>query len=111
MSNLYDILEVCLQEIENGADVDTVLFRYPEFADELRPILEVSVKAKSIAVPEPPADAVRRGRAKVLQHAAELREAKVAHPARRLWTVPLRRALVSLAVIAALFISSTGLVQ
>jgi hypothetical protein len=111
MTNLYDVLEICLQDIEQGADVDTVLFRYPEFADELRPILEVSVKARSIVIPEPPADVVRRGRAKVLQHAAELREAKVARPARRLWTVPLRRALVSLAVIAALFISSTGLVQ
>lgn len=110
MSNLYDILEICLQEIDNGADVDTVLFRYPEFAEDLRPILETSVKAKSIAVPEPSVDVVRRNRAKVFQHAAELREARV-QPSRSFWTVSLRRALVSLAVVATLFISSTGLVR
>ena len=110
MNNLYDILEICLQEMENGADVDTVLFRYPEFAEELRPILETSVKAKSVAVPDPSSDIVRHNRAKVLQHAAQLREAK-ARPSRSFWSVSLRRALVSLAVIATLFISSTGLVR
>lgn len=110
MNNLYDVLEICLQEIETGADVDTVLFRYPEYAEELRPILEASVKAKSIASPEPSTDVMRRNRARVLQHAAQMREAKV-QPSRRLWSVPLRRMLVSLAVIAALFISSTGLVR
>jgi Domain of unknown function (DUF5667)/Domain of unknown function (DUF5666) len=110
MNNVYDILEICLRDIENGADIDTVLFRYPEFADELRPILEASARAKSVAVPDPSIDVVRRNRAKVLQHAAQLREAK-AQPSRRLWSVPLRRALVSLAVIAALFLGSTGLVR
>ena len=40
MTDLYDVLETCLQEIENGADVDTVLLRYPEYADELRPIVD-----------------------------------------------------------------------
>ena len=87
-----------------------VLFRYPEHAEELRPILEVSVNAKSIAVPEPSADVVRRNRSKVLQHAAQMREAK-APSTRRLWSVPLRRALVTLMVVGVLFVSSTGLVR
>jgi hypothetical protein len=110
MSDMYDVLETCLQEIENGADVDTVLFRYPEYAEELRPILETSVLAKSLAVPEPSVDVTRRGRAKVLQQAAQMREAK-ANPSRRLWSVPLRRAMVSLAMIFVLFMGSTGLVH
>jgi uncharacterized membrane protein YgcG len=105
MSNLSEILEICLNEIENGADVDSVLFRYPEYADELRPILEASVKAKDLAVPVPPSDVVRRNRAKVLQHAAQMREAK-ARSSRRMWSVPLRRALVTLVVIGILFIST-----
>jgi hypothetical protein len=109
MNKSYDVLELCLQEIENGADIDTVLFRYPEFAEELRPILETSVKAKGIAVPEPSSDVLRRNRAKVLEHAAQLREAQ-ASP-RAFWPVSLRRALVSVAVVATLFISSTGLVR
>jgi hypothetical protein len=110
MNNLYDALEVCLQELENGADLETVLFRYPDLADELRPILETAVKARSIPVPGPSAEAVRRKRARVLQHAAQLREGR-AQSSRRLWTVPLRRMIVSLTMIVALFVSGTGLVQ
>lgn len=110
MNKLYEILEVCLKEIEEGADVDAVLFRYPEFAAELRPILETSVKAKGLAASQPSADAVRRNRAKLLQHAAQMREAKVT-ASRRLWSVPLRRALVTLMVIGALLVSSNGLVH
>jgi hypothetical protein len=110
MNNLSEILEICLQEIENGADIDTVLFRYPAFAQELRPVLEGSLKARELSDPAPSPEIVRRSRAKVLQHAARMREAS-ARSSRRLWSVPLRRMLVSLAVILVLFMSSTGLVR
>ncbi|HEX5807512.1 MAG TPA: DUF5667 domain-containing protein, partial [Anaerolineales bacterium] len=110
MSNLYDVLEICLQDIDQGTDIETVLFRYPDLADELRPILEASAQAKSIAAPEPTSDIVRRNRAKILQQAAEMRETMV-QPSRRLWSVPLRRAMVTLFVVAALFVSSTNLVR
>ncbi len=110
MNELYDVLELCLQEIEKGTDLETVLSRYPEHAGELRPILETSVQAMQLATPGPSAEVERRGRARVLQQAAVMREAQV-RPSRRLWSVPLRRALVSLAVIGVLFISSTNLVR
>ena len=110
MNNLYDILEICLKEIENGADVNTVLFRYPELAEELRPILETSMQAKMLAAGDPSPDVVRRSRANVMQQAARMREEQL-RPSRRLWSVPLRRAVVSLAVFGALFMTSTGLVQ
>lgn len=110
MSNLYDVLETCLQDIDQGADVESVLFRYPDLADELRPILEASVQAKRIAVPEPSSEVVRRNRAKVLQQAAEMRESMV-QPSRRVWSVPLRRVMVTLFVVLALFVSSTNLVR
>jgi hypothetical protein len=110
MNNLYEALEICLKEIEQGADVDTVLFRYPDLADELRPILEASVKAKAMAIPAPSQDVMRRNRAKVLQRAAELREGKGRSQARRIWSVPLRRALVTFMVVLTLFVSGTGLV-
>ncbi len=111
MSNLHEVLEICLQEIERGADIDTVLFRYPEFADELRPILEASVGARSMAVPAPSVEVVRRNRLKVLRHAAQLREAKAKWSARRTWLVSLRRVAVTLVVVAALFVSGTTLVR
>ena len=110
MNNLYDVLEVCLKEVEKGTDIEVVLARYPDLAAELRPILETSAMATTVSFPGPSAEMVRRNRAKVLQHAAQLRESNV-HTTRRLWSVPLRRALVTLVVIAALFISSTGLVS
>lgn len=110
MNKLYDILELCLQEIEQGADIDTVLFHYPDFADELRPILEASVDAKSMAVPAPSAEVVRRNRAKVLQQAAQMRESRV-KSSRRIWFASLRRVTVTLTVVAALFVSGTNLVR
>lgn len=110
MNNVYDALEICLQEIERGADVDTVLFRYPEFTEELRPLLETAMKAKNAAINSPSPDVMRRNRAKVLGHAAQLREAK-AKPGHGFWSVSIRRTLVSLAVITILFVGSTGLVR
>lgn len=110
-NRLFETLEFCLREIEQGAELETVLVRYPDLADELRPILETSAKAKGMAVPEPSEEVVRRNRAKLLQHAAEIRERRVAPPSRRLWSVPLRRALVTLAMVVMLFVSGTGLVR
>src|SRR5829696_481689 len=104
MNNLYDALEICLQDIEQGAEVETVLFRYPDLAEELRPILEASVGAKSMAIPMPTAEVVRRNRAKVLQQAAQMREAK-AKSSRRMWLAPLRRIAVTLVVVTMLFVS------
>lgn len=110
MNDKYDVLEVCIQEIEKGTDIDTVLARYPKYAEELRPILETSVQAIRLASLGPSPEVERRGRAKVLQYAARMREAR-ALPSRRLWSVPLRRVLVSLAVITMLFLGSNRLVH
>ena len=109
-NQLYDVLEICLQEVEYGADIDTVLSHYPEFAKDLRPILETSIEAKSLAAPDPSPEVIRRNRAKVMQQAAQLREAQT-RPSRRIWSVPLRRMLVSLAVIFLLFIGTNGLLH
>src|SRR6476620_2900288 len=112
MSEIYELLEICLQDIEKGASLDSVLSRYPDQVADLRPLLETAMKAIRVPVPDPSSEVIRRNRAKVLQHAAELREAKVQRaPARRLWSVSLRRALVTLVVIGILFMSSTGLVR
>src|SRR3972149_6629890 len=111
MNNLYEALEICLRDIEQGADIETVLFRHPDLADELRPILEASENAKSMAVPDPSTDMLRRNRTKLLQHAAGMREAKARSASRRIWSVSLRRVAVTLVVVAILFASGTGLVR
>ena len=110
MNNLYDVLEICLQELENGADLETVLMRYPDLANELRPILKASIMARTMSAPAPSPDAVRRGRAKLLQHAAQLREAKVAPRSKRM--IPFfQRLAISFALTALLLSSGTGLVS
>jgi hypothetical protein len=110
MNDLYEALEVSLQEIERGTDLDTVLFRYPDLADELRPILEASVNAKRMAVPAPSADMLRRNRARVLRHATQMREAR-SRASGWVWFASLRRIAVTLAVVAMLLISGTNLVS
>ena len=111
MNNLYDVLEICLQELENGADLETVLARYPDLAGELRPILKASIQARmrSEFVSTPSPDVIRRGRAKLLQHASEMREAKAA-PRKRMIPV-FQRLAISFALTALFLASGTGLVS
>ena len=110
MNNLYDTLETCLKQIENGAEIESVLQNYPDLADELRPILQASLGAKKLSAPVPSADVLRKNRAKILQRAAELRESKVMPAVRLNWLVPLRRLVSTLAILVLVFASGTSLV-
>lgn len=108
-NKLYDALEICLREIENGVTLENVLARFPDLAAELRPILKASVKARKLNMASAPSpEAIRRGRAKLLQRASEMREAKVA-PRRRVIPIFQRLAL-SLGLTATFLLSGTGLV-
>ena len=109
MTNLFDALEICLGEIEGGSDLETALARFPEHADELRPILKTALKARSMASAEPSPDVVRRSRARVMQRAAELRESKTA-PRRRVIPV-ISRLAISFALTALFLSSSVGLLN
>lgn len=107
---LYDTLEACLKELENGADIEAVLARHPQIADELRPILHASVAARSMAGAEPSPDALRRGRARLLQRAAEMREAEAALNKRKIPLFP--RLAISFALVVIFFmISGTSLLN
>jgi hypothetical protein len=110
MNNIFDALEICLQELENGAELESVLLRYPDLADELRPILKTSIAAQKVAAPEPSPETLRRGRARVLQNAAEMREA-AAQPTKRIFPIFRRLALSLALVVLLLFISSNGLLN
>ncbi len=109
MNNIFETLEICLHEIENGADMETVLARYPKLAAELRPILETSMKARSMSAAEPSPEAVRRGRARVMQRAAEMRESKAAP--RKRFIPAFQRLVLSFSLAALLLLSSTGLLS
>ena len=112
MTNLFDALEFCLREMEEGGNMETALKRFPEYAEELRPILETSVKAREMAVPEPAPSVVRRSRARVLQRAAELREARVApHSNSRRGISLVQRLALSFALVAVFLMSGGGLLS
>jgi hypothetical protein len=70
--NLADILETCLQLMEKGASIDSVLLRYPNQAEELRPLLEAALQATSLGQQEAPVGALVRNRNRVLSTAARL---------------------------------------
>jgi hypothetical protein len=106
---LYDILESCLTELENGAQVESLLARYPAYAEELRPILIAVLEAKKMSAPEPSREAVVRGRARLMQRVSAIREEKTAP---RRWVSPFffRKLAVSLVLTLTLALSGTGLV-
>jgi len=105
---MYDILESCLQELDNGVDMENILARYPKFGGELRPILKASLQAKEMAASAPSQSTVIRGRTRLMQRVAELREEKIA-PRKRV--IPLlQRIAISFALTATLLLSGTGLV-
>lgn len=107
---LYEALEVCLSALEAGADLGSVLERFPDMKDDLRPLLETSRQARMLAVSEVPEMALRRGKAHVLRHAARMREAS-ARPQkhRAIFGFPRLATLLGLALI--FLFSGTGLVR
>ncbi|HEY3312954.1 MAG TPA: DUF5667 domain-containing protein [Anaerolineales bacterium] len=117
--NLFDALETCLKALEQGAELDACLALFPSLADELRPLLTAAVQARSGAVTAVPEAVVRRGKARVLQAAAEMREQssrKAVFPLFRQRSAPgggrfIRLALASLAVLVFVLTGGTGLVN
>jgi hypothetical protein len=106
---LHEALEICLRALEQGYEIDSALALYPELQAELRPLLDAFARARQLAAGHPPAAVQARGRARLLQHAARLRERAGPH-----WPsfVPgLRRTALVLGLAAVFFLSSTGLVS
>lgn len=50
-SSLEHLLDACLTQLNNGADLEQIISGYPEYADELRPML---VAAALVAIDVPP---------------------------------------------------------
>lgn len=67
-------LEHCLQQLARSDDIEAILRRYPQYADRLRPLLEMARAARRHydAVPEPPGG-LAGGRERLLAVAAQRR--------------------------------------
>ena len=109
MTNMFNVLENCLQQIENGSDVESVLKQYPDFANELSSLLKTALKAQQNQTAEPTAEVFRRSRAKVLQHAATLQKPQ---PIKKNRTVSLfSRLAISFTLALFFLLSGTGLLS
>lgn len=106
--DIHDILEFCLQEMNNGIELEDVLSRFPEHEKELRPILTAALKAANKSALAPSQAAVVRGRARLMQKVTEIQERKSA-PRRH--AIPFfQRMAISFAATAALLLTGTSLV-
>jgi len=107
-NEMFDILELCLQELENGFEIENILSRFPNIAEDLRPILTASLQAKKLAATSPSQDTVLRGRTRLMQTVAEMREEK-SMPRKR--AIPFfQRIALTIAITSTLLLSGTGLV-
>jgi len=105
---LFDALDVCLRSIELGANIDDALKHYPELSHQLRPLLITSVQARSLAQQDIPDAVIRRGRARVLRHAAQLRASGSSRYQPVFW---FQRLALSMTLAFVMILSVTGLVR
>ena len=105
------LLERCLQELERTGDVEAVLARHPQYADELRPLLQLAMATRQgyAPVPKPPGGLVA-GRGRFLQAARRKRreQAVVRQPKKGWWKLPrLARVAIALAM-SLLLVAAAG---
>jgi len=62
---LEQALDESISRLQAGDSPEACLARYPQFADELRPLLETAMFAGQMEVPAAPASAVERSRARM----------------------------------------------
>ncbi len=109
---LYELLEECLREMQAGATLEEALQAHSQQADDLRPLLEGVLMARSLQAGPVPAAAQNRSRAQFLT-AAAARRPQAPRRGLRLPFLPVRSLvptlIVLLALVSSLFV--TGLVS
>jgi hypothetical protein len=109
MNKLYDALQVALDALAAGESLEAVLARTPDLDQELRPLLRAALAARAAGLTEIRQDVQRRGRARILQRGAVIRESRVHRSRRIIPAVP--RVAITVGLVAMLALSSTGLVS
>ncbi|MDH4210367.1 MAG: DUF5667 domain-containing protein [candidate division WOR-3 bacterium] len=62
---IEDVLDELIAEICKGKTIGDCLSKYPQYEEELRPLLELAVKIDEIPTPEPDVEAVRAAMSRV----------------------------------------------
>jgi hypothetical protein len=108
-NNLHHVLQACLQEMQDGAQLEAILERYPaDLAERLRPMLLAALDARRMAVSGPSKEAFWRNRAKLIHAAARTREEERKRFGLRL---AMQRWVTVLVLSALFFFSGTSLVR
>jgi hypothetical protein len=79
------ILNECLKELETGQPLDAILARYPEEADELRPLLLTAQDLKAMPIARPRSHVQQAGWQRFLGEAIALRRAREPRPVFSFW--------------------------
>jgi hypothetical protein len=92
MASFDQLLEECLEDLARSGDVEASLERYPELADQLRPLLQTAeATQRSYAlVPDAPGG-LADGRERFLAAAAQQRERGIPAPSGTMMETPARR--------------------
>jgi hypothetical protein len=107
----YDAFEACLAALEKGVEVDECLESYPEMAEDLQPLLETAMFARSKAEDYVPNAAFHRTRSRLLDKAALLRgQVEPRRPRLNFGRLP-RMAFVALVLALIFFMSWRGAVE
>lgn len=108
---LITALDECLRALEAGAGLEAALARYPDLADELRPLLLAAQAARPAEPLRVPRQSETASRARLLARAQALRRARPAGPWwGQLWGT-LRPAALGLTILLAGIFSTAGLVS
>ncbi|MEW6717701.1 MAG: hypothetical protein AB1345_09385 [Chloroflexota bacterium] len=111
MDRFERILEDCLERLACGkASLEDCLRDHPEFAEELRPLLQAASRMKRGADVQPSPEFKQRGRARLMAHLRAHPRRPV--PARTRGLLPAYRLAVGLTVLAlAVFVTGTAFAQ
>jgi len=102
--NFQTILDECLKELETGQSLDAILARYPEEADQLRPLLLTAQNLKAVPISRPRSHVQQAGWQRFLGEAIALRRARERRPSFGL----LRPVAVAASLVLMLFSLSGG---
>lgn len=102
--NFQTILDECLKELETGQSLEAILARYPEEADQLRPLLLTAQNVKAMPIARPRSHVQQAGWQRFLGEAIALRRARERRPAFGL----LRPVAVAASLVLMLFSLSGG---
>lgn len=103
-----ELLETCLQALERGQSVEEILARYPALAADLEPLLRAAKHSRETAqMLRVPLAARARSRARFLEAATQIQEARRVRTSPRFGWQPAWAALLALIILALSLIFTT----